>query len=899
MASTTGQRNIAPHRTLWNVSWAVGGGATVPSSTPAQIILSRTPRALTYCGAVGFDTADPDWTSEGLMGGAYADGMLAVYVTHPIWPADLVLTLPATPLTAGMTCAQLDAALAAGSQTPTGDSLDIGRGGRWYLFFGVDPAAVANGLIFSLGSGSTYYTEVSAGLGSIASGQPPVMMLFYDGGIRTVFNAGDPVRPDVSDLLDYLDGTIPAEMAVRLATIGHDEIDPSVPAADITELLRGAGEINLQAAVDPIEPWSTGTTPFGTLSLHSPSDVEGSNIIDTAQYQQIQGTPVTIELDIVRPDNATSLAVMAEIDALAGHTEQRNSDIDIELIAPVSRDLDSPPRRFWPGTIDNPGNDLGYEDESAAGVLYDLLLNVCPSTRWRDIIPRDWFWLMTRFGGTWGPVNISRAAMAEETTIRSVFDAMLATQCLCAGQDLDGRIAVWHPAAYRPSLRVHTLDPIEEYASGVRLQGLEQDQYAVIEIPYNTTISGTTTEYVDDYSGGASLASLARGRRLTWGGPLDYTQIDIGANTSSWTYAQMIRDSIGRQMTQRTVLPAVKLLFTIGLSGMTWRLGDQLVVTSALHGLTAKPFMITALNAAPMAAAVEVEAVHYAGWPGGHSLFQSTPPLGIYRWRRYQGWGTNVAADENPTLDNLSWGTDLTSDFSLGGPGDTWGTRQYGSWEGAGMYIEETGVWDGHLQTTAVTYAGCALPTAGGTQPNQVDVQVGYEAHTVMPIGGSAGTWDWLWRWWRTDTGEGLALLVKADPIVGGAYPDSLSLYLAHCTNCNPGIGSWGGANIIASLACPRGLSGNPTGYGLPHNVVSVSVAWDAEDSARLFNGQRLIGTLASTPDPTEINAFDIRTPQYATDHYVLNFFTRLIYNATAPTAADMLPDDGLDPLYR
>jgi hypothetical protein len=110
-------------------------------------------------------------------------------------------------------------------------------------------------------------------------------------------------------------------------------------------------------------------------------------------------------------------------------------------------------------------------------------------------------------------------------------------------------------------------------------------------------------------------------------------------------------------------------------------------------------------------------------------------------------------------------------------------------------------------------------------------------------------------------------------------------------------MGNWGGANILASVPLPYGMGGVYTSQYVPA-VYAVSVAWDAEDSARVYLGQRYIGALSSTPAPSVINAFDIRTPFCGNSWYILNLFTRLSYRATTPGAELMLPDDGLDPYY-
>ena len=893
MATHNGYRNIARYPTLWNVSWTVGGGATVPSATPEQLnIQSDAAGTAILRAAIAFDPTAPGWINEGMLGGAHTYGLLALYVAHPTYPGTLLVRKPASALTAGMTCAQLDTAWTGATQTPAATTLTIDRGGRWYMFMGVDNAAVSDGLLFGLDLSGVGAHAVEAALGSIASGQPATMMLFYDAGLRTVYDADDPARPDIAALLDYLDGTRPAYVEITGSTIGHDEIAPAVPAVDVSELVRAGGEIFLRAAVDPLQPWATGTAPFGTLSIAAPSDLAASNIIDVAQYSRIGGTPVTFEMALVQPDNAARLAEMATIAAVAGHAEQNGQSVDVELLAPVARDLDGVLTGFWPGvTSGTVPAGLEYTDESAASVLYDLLLNCCPSTRWRDCLPLDWFWLLTRFGGTWGGVVITEADAAAETSVRSLWDKMLATLCLHSGQDLDGRMAVWHPAAYRPSMRAWTLDPLEEHASGIRLIGLEAEQYDIVEIPY--TSGGT--DYTDEYSADTSLAALESGRRYSHPWPVAYLDTQTAP---AWPAFPLVRGSILRQLSQRLLAPAVKLTFTTGLRGLTWRLGDQLIVSADVLGLDAVPFMVTGLSAAPLAATCDVEAVHYSGWPGGHSLFQGTAPLGLYRWRRHQGWIDRVSAYENPTLDNLSWGTDLLPSLSLGGPGDTFGTAAYGSWEGAAMWIEETGAVDGNgVQTTAVTYAGVALPTAAGTRPNQADVQIGLQTTGVDLIGDAE--YDWLWRWWSTSLGEGLALLVR-NPYAPAVCPDAdAQILLAHCSNCNPGIGLWGGANIVASLALPYGFPGhNITGTEV-YGIHSISVSWDAEDSARLFVGQRLIGTLTSTPAPGSMNQFDIRTPStISVEAFINNFCTRLIYNATPPTAATMLPDDGLDPYY-
>lgn len=895
MGTAGGERNIAKQQAAWNVSWLVGGAGAVPVTTAPELLLrvnkSTGSPVDEYRAAVMFNTTLPGWTAEA--GSAFNIISLAIHIPRPTAPCKLIAKYAASPLTAGMTCAQLDTAWAAGTQTPAATTFSIDRR-KWLILYGLDNLALTNGLMFGLDATAAGKYIYAAGLGSISGGDPMLACAHYNYTQWPEIKITDPVRPDLTALASYFDGTIPAAVEVVDCTIQHSEVDSAKADIDVSEMLKGGAEITLRASVDPITSWTSSTDPFGVLSVHMPSDLAGSNIVDTEQYLHVGGTPITFEMDIVRTDNAASLAEMASIQAIARHTEQSGQGVDIELVSPASTDLDGKLCRFWPVPTDPaPANELNYEDETAVRVLFDLLMNCCPSTRWANIVAGDWFWLRERFGGTWGKIDVTEAQCAAESSIRSLFDSMAATLCLCVGTDLSGNVQVWHPAAYRPSIRVHTLNPLEEYASGIRLEGLESNQYSAITIPY---MAGGV-DATETYSGDQNVALVDNGKPYSHPLPVDYCD----AVNCEWPQFPTIRDAMARQLGQRLLAPAVKIRFSIGLRGLTWRLGDQLIITSDVHNLTAKAFMVTALNASPMAATVDVEAVHYTGWPGGHSLFQNQAPLGIYRWRRGLGWMTAVGAQENPTLDNLTWAaTDKTGSLSLGGPGSTWTAMSFGSWEGGAMYIEETGAVDGHGdQTTAVTYAGCQIPTQAGTAPNQVDIQFSLMDDAVAFIGNKE--YDWLWRWWDGGaTGEGLALLLR-NPYAPNPCPDgSLQIVLAHCTNCNPGIGQWGGANIIASVSTPYGATMPAgAGAGTPGLIRSISVAWDSEDVARLYESQRLIGTLTSTPDPANTNSFDIRTPQHnGATNYVLVYFLRLIYNATAPTAAQMLPDDGLDPLY-
>lgn len=887
--SSTGYRNIAFQRAIWNVSWLVGGTTTVPDQDPDELLIrcdkADGSAADIYLAAVGFNPTLPGWTAEGYPWSTryYA---LCVYVAHPTYPCTLLCKVAASPLTAGMTCGALDTAWAAGTQTPAATTLTIDRGGVWHVYYGLSADTIANGLMFGLASSAAGSFIFDATLGSIDGGYPMVAMDFYGYDLRHVPAGTDVERIDTTAIEDYLNGSIPAYVQIAEATIEHSEIDTLLPDADVSDRVQGGGDITLQASCPAIESWTTGTEPFGTLSVALPTDAAGSNIIDTEQYRRLRGTPITVEMDIVRPDNGAALAEMSTIRAIAGHAEQTTGQVDIELISPAATDLDGPPRRFWAGEMDGPTpDDLQYDaGENAALILFDLLMNVCPSTRWSNMIHDDWFWLVQRFAGTWGAVEMTDTQTLAASTVRELFDGMLATLCLCCGTDLDGNVTVWHPAAYRPSMRCWTLNPLEEHASGLKLVGLETDQYDIIEVPYQST-------YTETFNSNRDVRGLDAGRVYSHTWPIDYLR--SYSSGVDWTARPFIRDALARQLGQRMFYPAVHLSFSIGLRGLTWRLGDQLVITSPLLGLTAKPFMVTRLSASPLASTVEVEAVHYTGWPGGHSRFEEAGPLGLYRWRRRQ-WGTHVSATEDPTLDNLTWGADKTMDMVLGGPGSTWDTIEYGSWEGAAMYIEETGTVDGHGdQATAVTYAGCQLPTQGGTYPNQVDVHVWTRVDLITFVGDKE--YDWLWRWWNTGTGAGLALLARNTSAPGYCVAGSCRLVLAHCTNCNPGIGLWGGANIVASIEAPFGMRASVAYENAP---AAVSVAWDAEDSARLYVGQRLAGALTSTPVPASMNAFEVRTPLVYTGEYIYNLFTRLSYRATTPGAELMLPDDGLDPYY-
>jgi hypothetical protein len=888
MATIPPYRNYAAQAAIWNLHWNVGGGGAAATTAPESILL-RTDKTSgsaveTIRGAIGFDPTLPGWCSDGPLSSTRYGGFLVVHVDKPSYPGTVIFKRPATALSASMTCAQLDAAWAAGTNI---DILILDRR-KWYLCGGFTVDDITNGIMLAAGAFGVGSFVFDICLGALACNRAAVMYRHYSYDIIDTDGSvyGWDTRPDLSALADYLDGTIPAEVAVRASSIQHSELDSAIADVDISELLRRGGEITLRSAVDPIQPGTLSAEPFGVVSLAPPSDLAASNIIDVERYRRIRGTPVTFGLDIVRPDNGAQLAELVSIRAKAGHAEQGGGALDIELTSPAQVEMDGVLCKFWPAEIlPTPANpDVVWDNVNPVEILFDLLMNACPTTRWSGIYWSDWYWLLLRFGGTWHWLDLDATATQGISSLRSLWESVAALYGLFTSADLSGNIQVWHPAAYRPSLRVHRLNPIEDYASSIRLRGLESDQFDAVTLNYLDAGGGGATE---TYTGERATTGVDYGRAYAPGLPVDYLY---------WLRMDHARDALARQLLQRVQAPAIQISFDIGLRGLTWRAGDQLVVSSDILGINALRFMVTSLQVNPMDATARVEAVHYTGWSGGHSGFETAGPVGLWRWRDQRGWRDAASPPVNPTLVNQSWNPDKCGDMAIFGPGNTWGTMM-GSWEAAGLYIAETGAVDVKgVQTTAVTGVGVDVAPSG-VAGDQIDIQLAVMSGSVQFVG--KAEYDWIWRWYDNVSGEGLALLLRSPSAPNPDTDDSCRLVLAHLTDCDPGIGLLGGANILASLELPYGFARPATAVaGYPGVIRSISVQWDAEDRASVYDGQRYIGKLTSTPAPAIIDRFEVRTPQIATALYCMTYLVRLTAHATAPTVEEMLPDDGLDPYY-
>lgn len=891
MATKPPFRNYAAQAAVWNLHWNVGGGAAAATTAPESILL-RTDKTSgtaleTVRGAIGFNPTLPGWTADGTLSSTRF-GFLIVHVDKPSYPGSIIFKRPASALSASMTCAELDAAWTAGANI---DILTLDRR-KWYLCGGFKADDITNGIMLAAGASGVGRFVFDICLGAIACNRAAVMYRHYSYNIidtdGSVYDWA--TRPDISALADYLDGTIPAEVAVRASSIQHSEIDSTIADADISALLRAGAEITLRSAVDPISPGSLSAEPFGVVSLAPPADLSGSNIIDVERYRRIRGTPVTFGLDIVRPDNGAQLAELVSIRAEAGHSEQGGGALDIELTSPAQAEMDGTLCKYWPvEIIPTPTNpDVVWDTVNPVEVLFDLLMNACPTTRWSGIYWSDWYWLLLRFAGTWHYLGLDATDTQAVSSLRSLWESMAALYGLFTGTDLSGNIQVWHPAAYRPSVRVHRLDPIEEYASGIRLVGLEGDQYDAVQIDY---LDASGQDASETYTGDRSITGVDYGRVYAPGLPIDYMY-------NNWLRYDHARDALARQLLQRVQAPAVRISFDIGLRGITWRCGDQIVVSSDVLGLTSERFMITSLQVQPMGATAHVEAVHYTGWPGGRSGFETAGPVGLWRWRDQRGWANHVSPPVNPSLVNHSWNPNKCGDMALSGPGTDWGTL-VGSWEAAGLYIEETGAVDVRgFQTTAVTCVGVDV-TPSGAAGDQVDIQLALNSGAVNFVGDKE--YDWIWRWYDSSlSNAGIALLLQSPSAPNPDTYDSCRLVLAHLTDCDPGIGRLGGANILASITLPYGFARPSTAVaGHPGVIRSISVQWDAEDHVRVYDGQRYIGELTSSPAPSTADRFEVRTPQTdGASGYCLAYLVRLTAHATAPTVAQMLPDDGLDPYY-
>ena len=255
--------------------------------------------------------------------------------------------------------------------------------------------------------------------------------------------------------------------------------------------------------------------------------------------------------------------------------------------------------------------------------MYALLLILIngggiPWSRFRQA---DLVWLLRRFGIVWDNITENSAAMAA-FTVASFAEEYGAQYGICLSRGVDDSIIIWHPAVYRPSMKVWSVN--DKDINDIRYRKVSSiDKYDMVvintdEIQWDTAMS----RQIDGKDKKYSVTGL----------------------TGVFATREVCRYSLGRQLAQRFIADHEEYEFIAGAGAIPWEVGDKLKITSSRNNLSDTVFTIADIDGKGLGGKYKVFAIRWPDSPGLQSTWKNTDIKGIYRleeWDTAAGTGVN------------------------------------------------------------------------------------------------------------------------------------------------------------------------------------------------------------------------------------------------------------------
>jgi len=325
-----------------------------------------------------------------------------------------------------------------------------------------------------------------------------------------------------------------------------------------------------------------------------------------------------LEVSFTQMYQSEEPAVIAKELAIIGEADRLRNRQEISLECPLKQALNRIP--------DYRDNIMGFENveidgEPSPWVLIDQLVNG-GGLRWQRFRYNDIVWIMNRLGTVWPEVTYTTAEIEDET-ISTLIQGNGIRHALGITRGVDDAIVLWHPAVYRPSMKVWALNMDDTSDSKFR-KDRPLDRYNRV------TIEGTGGLHGNHFSTGDLPVSEDEVDRVYETGAIR------GVEFNDY---ELARDGIAAQLAQRLTGSRYRLQVTVGMRAAAWECGDQIRVTADCYDLDETVFLITEINGDPTAGKYEVELLHYPDNIGIHSTFEDTGVQGIWRWEKWTNLG--------------------------------------------------------------------------------------------------------------------------------------------------------------------------------------------------------------------------------------------------------------------
>jgi len=379
--------------------------------------------------------------------------------------------------------------------------------------------------------------------------------------------------------------------------------------SDVAVTLGRSSSLSLsKSAVNLPESWKMSQSDRGSLSL-------SRSEIDALDYR---GS--LFEVTLAQKIGQTGAASVAVQKSIIGSVEKGLNVQNVTLTDTLFEALSMSP--YYRDEI------LGIESVNILTEprLYAVLLILINggAIPWERFRQEDLVWLLRRFGVVWDDITISSITMATYT-VGSFVEEFGKQYGLCLSRGVDDSIVIWHPAAYRPSMKVWSVND-KDLSNIVYKKVNTIDKYSEIESDDITaTWDSARTLALDGQDKGYDLTGLT----------------GIFATAS---YEETTQYALARQLGQRLIAGHEEYRFSVGKRAIVWEVGDKLKITSTRNSLSSAVFTITSKDGDPYSGQHNIVAIRWPDSPGLQSTWEATDLQGIYRLAE---WDTGAATGAN------------------------------------------------------------------------------------------------------------------------------------------------------------------------------------------------------------------------------------------------------------
>jgi len=788
---------IRPYRAYWDakaIEWVYFDaviGSTVEHNGTALVIGTddTNPAAATYYSAIKFDTITaPAWVADGPV--AYASHALLTVIAQMAERTAGISLIQVAQITSAWTSASTAANMRAVTLSAWGTvSNVVNRYGvpEAWKFSSTD---VIHGFMFRVQPAQT----VRGGV--IRFNPYPDMVLRhfyqYSADLDTRVDATTRVTFD-AETLAILKNEAQYNKFKLSATVKVSDRLPNESDIEIA-MLKGASVPVINRKMQWPNSADVDIPSAGALPVSLVSNPD----LDTTKGMGVETSLVLIKRD------GTEVVVGKSGQYVGDVTYLNNGEGEIELRSLLATAYNSRIVDYSPYTTAT----VNYIAEQAIYIMTDILLNSA-GLKYEQLHYNNLPYLMRRFVGVWSPLSYTQTDPAPASwlglrnkTVGELIAEIGVLYNLAVSQTATGCVSLWHPAVYRESMRVWTIDEKDCLPGGYKLtkRGMEK-QYGSIKVsdagftgnPVQTTTGQMPNYLPSDPDFNERIKSVSA-----------YGQCFVDHGSA--------RAGMVRQLSQRYTGRYWEAELSMGMQGLAIDNGDVIKLTGT--GLSAMArFLVIAVNGNPTAGQVQITCVHYPDVLSVSNTFEDDGVEGEWRWMDETG-----ALDDANTSPNGSDADPTTCTFA---------TVTNEHWQGA---IHGAG------------YAEWAVPLILATAHDVIDictmVEVDSGGASINYSGWGDSSYLPIMVWRKASGNEALAVGWHR-PNYGGSGVHCVTnrMFVAHINDYT--AGSFTFAVAVAYTA--EGICGRLGGTtAIP---ASIALQWDDSQNVNLYIDRALVAT--------------------------------------------------------